>query len=129
MLSLLNIELPCGTLVSWNFFFHEVEWLQTRTPPLCFMHSSIGIGSNPPVKRFPETTLIAANITIRYGRLPQQGSEQGYEYIQGTLIVTQQKPNSKATEHTLREKRTHTERMRLTTHGDVYFFLRKLNKI
>lgn len=99
-LSWLNIELPRGTLVSWDFFFHEVEWLQTKTPPLCFMHSSIGIGFNPTVKRFPETTLIAANTTIRYGRLPQQGNEQGYEYIQGALIVTQQKPNSKATEHT-----------------------------
>ena len=43
-----NKKVPLRTPVSWNFFFHEVEWLQTRIPPLCCMHCSIRIGFVPP---------------------------------------------------------------------------------
>ncbi len=85
------MKLPQRTLVSWNIYFHDVEWLQTRTPPLYFMHDSNKIDFNHTVYILTETTLMPADIDIRYWQIPElkkKKKEQHDRYIQRTLIVT-----------------------------------------
>ena len=65
------MKLPHRTLVSWNIYFHDVEWLQTRTPPLYFMHDSNKIDFNHTVYILTETTLMPADIDIRYWQIPE----------------------------------------------------------